>query len=642
LYREIVEEEVKEIKKFIAGKYDVVVVGAGHAGCEAALAAARMGKKTIMITLSLDSLAMMPCNPNIGGTGKGHIVREIDALGGEMAIATDKAMIQFKLLNTSKGPAVHSSRAQTDKRIYHVSMKQVIEDEYNLDLIQNEAIEIDVEDGKVVGVNTKTGAYYQTESAILCTGTYLKGKIYMGEVIYEGGPGGLFPANELSASLIDNGIILKRFKTGTPARVHRDSIDLDKMEIQKGDDEIIPFSFMNDKIEIDQTPCYLCYTNAKTHEIILENLSRSPLYSGKMEGVGPRYCPSMEDKVVKFSDKPKHQMFVEPEGLDTKEMYIQGFSTSLPEEIQIAMYRTIKGMENCKIMRPAYAIEYDCIDPTQLKRSLEIKSIENLFFAGQINGSSGYEEAAGQGIVAGINAVLKQNGKEAMILDRSEAYIGVLIDDLVTKGTNEPYRMMTSRAEYRLVLRQDNADLRLTEKGYKAGLVSPERYNKFIEKKNEIVKEEERLRKLMITPNATVQALFEKLETAPLKIPRSMYELLRRTEINYEDLRLIDTERPEVNKVVIKQIEIQIKYEGYIKKQFRQIEQFKKMEYKNIPRNIEYEEISGLRIEARQKLSKIKPDSLGQASRISGVSPADVNVLVIYLEQQKRMNKNHE
>jgi tRNA uridine 5-carboxymethylaminomethyl modification enzyme len=642
LHREIVEENVKELKQFIAGKYDVVVIGAGHAGCEAALAAARMGKKTIMITLSLDSLAMMPCNPNIGGTGKGHIVKEIDALGGEMAIATDKAMIQFKLLNTSKGPAVHSSRAQTDKRIYHVSMKQVIEDEYNLDLIQNEAIEIDVEDGKVVGVNTKSGAYYETESAILCTGTYLKGKIYMGEVSYEGGPGGLFPANELSASLIENGIVLKRFKTGTPARVHKDSIDLNKMEIQEGDAEVIPFSFMNDKIEIDQVLCYLCYTNEKTHEIIRDNLSRSPMYAGKMEGVGPRYCPSMEDKVVRFSDKPKHQVFVEPEGLDTKEMYIQGFSTSLPEEIQIAMYRTIEGMENCKIMRPAYAIEYDCIDPTQLKRNLEIKSIENLFFAGQINGSSGYEEAAGQGIIAGINAVLKQNGKDPMILDRSEAYIGVLIDDLVTKGTNEPYRMMTSRAEYRLVLRQDNADLRLTEKGYKAGLVTLERYKKFIEKKNSIDVEKTRVMKKIVNPNAQVKALLEKLNTVPLKIPTSMYDLLKRPEIRYDDLREIDPDRPEVDKVVRRQIEIQIKYEGYIKKQFRQIEQFKRMEYKNIPESIEYEEVKGLRIEARQKLSKIRPDSLGQASRISGVSPADVNVLVIYLEQQKRMKKNHE
>lgn len=633
---------MKESIKFIAGRYDVVVIGAGHAGCEAALAAARMGKKTLMITLSLDSLAMMPCNPSIGGTGKGHIVKEIDALGGEMAFATDRAMIQFKMLNTSKGPAVHSSRAQTDKRIYHVSMKQAIENEYNLDLVQNEVVEIDVEDGKVVGVNTKTGAYYETYSAILCTGTYLKGKIYMGEISYEGGPGGLFPANELSASLIDNGIVLKRFKTGTPARVHKDSIDLEKMDIQLGDDEIIPFSFMNEKVEIEQVACHLCYTNSKTHEIIKENLSRSPLYAGKMEGVGPRYCPSMEDKVVKFSDKPKHQIFVEPEGLDTKEMYIQGFSTSLPEEIQIAMYRTIDGMENCKIMRPAYAIEYDCIDPTQLKRSLEIKNIENLFFAGQINGSSGYEEAAGQGLVAGINAVLKLKGMEPMILDRSEAYIGVLIDDLVTKGTNEPYRMMTSRAEYRLVLRQDNADLRLTEKGYKVGLVNKKRYNKFIEKKKNIDIEKTRLMNQKVNPNVQVKDLLEKLNTVPLKIPTSMHDLLKRPEISYDDLSEIDNDRPEVDRIVIKQIEIQIKYEGYIKKQFKQIEQFKRMEYKNIPLDIDYEDVSGLRIEAKQKLTKIRPDSLGQASRISGVSPADVNVLIIYLEQQKRMKKNNE
>lgn len=633
---------MKELESFVAGKYDVVVIGAGHAGCEASLAAARMGKKTLMITLSLDALAMMPCNPNIGGTGKGHIVKEIDALGGEMAIATDKAMIQFKLLNTSKGPAVHSSRAQTDKRVYHVSMKQVIEDEYNLDLIQNEAIQIDVKNGKVKGVNTKTGAYYETESVIVCTGTYLKGRIYMGEVNYEGGPGGLFPANELSASLIENGIVLKRFKTGTPARVHRDTIDLDKMEIQMGDEEIQPFSFMNDKLEIDQVACHLCYTNEKTHEIIRNNLSRSPMYAGEMDSVGPRYCPSIEDKVVRFSDKPKHQIFVEPEGLDTKEMYIQGFSTTLPEEVQIEMYRSVEGMENCKIMRPAYAIEYDCIDPTQLKRSLEIKSIENLFFAGQVNGSSGYEEAAGQGIVAGINAVLKLNGKEPMMLDRSEAYIGVLIDDLVTKGTNEPYRMMTSRAEYRLVLRQDNADLRLTDKGYEAGLVTQERYRKFTDKKKAIENEVARLKSIMVTPNAQVQTLFQKLKTVPLKAPLSMYELLRRPEISYEDLKDIDLKRPEVDRVVISQIEIQIKYEGYIKKQFKQIEQFKKMENKSIPENIEYEEVKGLRIEAKQKLSKIRPDSLGQASRISGVSPADVNVLVIYLEQQKRMKKEDE
>src|SRR6056297_1579265 len=507
---------MSKVKKFTAGEYDVVVVGAGHAGTEAALASARMGKKTLMMTMSLDSISMMPCNPSIGGTGKGHLVREIDALGGQMGLVIDKAMIQCRMLNTSKGPAVHSLRAQADKRIYHVSMKQEIENQENLDLVQNEAVEIDVEKEVVKGVLTQTGSYYEAKSVIVCTGTYLKGRIYIGKVNYEGGPGGLFPSNELSDSLKNLGIKLQRLKTGTPARVHSDTIDYSQMIIQEGDKEIVPFSFMTEDININQEPCYLTYTNSTTHDVILKNLSLSPMYAGEMDGIGPRYCPSIEDKVNRFTDKSKHQIFVEPEGLDTKEMYIQGMSTTLPEEIQISMYRTIKGMEECKIMRPAYAIEYDCIDPTQLKRSLEYKNIENLFFAGQVNGSSGYEEAAGQGLVAGINSVLKLNEEDPFILDRSEAYIGVLIDDLVTKGTNEPYRMMTSRAEYRLVLRQDNADVRLTQKGYDIGLVNKERFEKYIDKKNKVDREIIRLKDTIITPKEKNNIFLKKMGVFPL------------------------------------------------------------------------------------------------------------------------------
>lgn len=633
---------MKEDIRFLAGKYDIVVIGAGHAGCEASLAAARMGKKTLMLTMSLDAIAMMACNPNIGGTGKGHLVREIDALGGQMALITDKSMIQFKMLNTSKGPAVHSLRAQADKRKYHVNMKQVIENEKNLDLKQAEAISIDVENGSVKGVLTRTGGYYEADAVIICTGTYLKGRIYIGEVNYEGGPSGLFPANALSQSLKENGILLKRFKTGTPARVNRDSIHLDKMELQEGDKDIVPFSFMTESINIDQIPCYLTYTNESTHHIIRQNISRSPMYAGHMESVGPRYCPSIEDKVVKFSDKSKHQIFVEPEGLDTKEMYIQGFSTTLPEEVQLQMYQSVEGLEDCQIMRPAYAIEYDCIDPTQLKRTLEIKMIENLYFAGQVNGSSGYEEAAGQGLVAGINAVLKLNGKEQIILDRSEAYIGVLIDDLVTKGTDEPYRMMTSRAEYRLVLRQDNADLRLTEKGYGAGLVKEDRMVRYLEKKEILEKEISRLKHTIMTPKPDINAYLLKMDSVPMKSAQSLYELLKRPELNYDKLADIDINRPELTKSIIMQIETQIKYEGYIAKQFKQIEQFKKLENKKIPEDVDYNEIKGLRIEAKQKLSRIMPDSLGQASRISGVSPADINVLMIYMEQKKRLRESNE
>jgi len=516
-------------------------------------------------------------------------------------------------------------------------MKQEIENQENLDLVQNEAVEIDVEKEVVKGVLTQTGSYYEAKSVIVCTGTYLKGRIYIGKVNYEGGPGGLFPSNELSDSLKKLDIKLQRLKTGTPGRVHSDSMDYSKMVIQEGDKEIVPFSFMTENIDIDQEPCYLTYTNNTTHDVILENLSLSPMYAGEMDGIGPRYCPSIEDKVNRFSDKSKHQIFVEPEGLDTKEMYIQGMSTTLPEEIQISMYRTIKGMEECKIMRPAYAIEYDCIDPTQLKRSLEYKNIENLFFAGQINGSSGYEEAAGQGLIAGMNAVLKLNKKEPFILDRSEAYIGVLIDDLVTKGTKEPYRMMTSRAEYRLVLRQDNADVRLTQKGYDFGLVKKERYEKYIDKKNKVDREIIRLKETIITPKEKNNIFLKKIGSVPVKSPTSIYDLLKRPEVKYDDLLELDESRPDIKELIKTQVEIEIKYEGYIKKQLKQIKQFKKLENKKLDEEIEYSNIEGLRLEARQKLNKLKPESIGQASRISGVSPADINVLLIYLEQQRRL-----
>jgi len=633
---------LKEDIRFLADQYDIIVIGAGHAGCEAALAGARLKKRTLMLTMSLDSIALMACNPSIGGTGKGHLVREIDALGGQMALVTDHAMIQFKMLNTSKGPAVHSLRAQADKRMYHVKMKQILENEPNLDIKQAEVVEILVNDGRVEGVLTKTGAWYKSKAVILCTGTYLKGRVYIGEVNYESGPAGLFPANSLSKSLIDNGIVLKRFKTGTPARVHRDSIDFSKMEIQDGDQEIIPFSFMTENISIDQIPCYLTYTNQNTHDIIRSNLDRSPIYAGQIESVGPRYCPSIEDKVVKFHDKLQHQIFIEPEGLDTKELYVQGFSSSLPEEIQIKMYKTVSGLENCQTMRPAYAIEYDCIDPTQLKRSLEIKAISHLYCAGQINGSSGYEEAAGQGLIAGINAALQIDHKDPLILDRSEAYIGVLIDDLVTKGTNEPYRMMTSRAEYRLVLRQDNADLRLTEKGYLCGLVTQERYQAFLEKKSSIENETHRLKSTQITPKLEINRFLERIGSVELRTPVSLYDLIKRTELTYDNTVEIDPHRPQLSKVIRMQIETQIKYEGYIDKQYIQIEQFKKLETKVLPSNIDYTTVRGLRIEAVQKLSKIRPESLGQASRISGVSPADINVLIIFLEQQKRKRQRDE
>ena len=622
------EERVRE---FLEESIDVAVIGAGHAGCEASLAAARLGLKTIMLTLSLDSIAMMPCNPNIGGTAKGHLVREIDALGGEMGLNIDKTMIQCKMLNRSKGPAVHSLRAQADKKKYHTEMKKTVENQKNLRVIQTEVTKLTLNEDGSFNVYTKLGAYYKAKAVIVTTGTYLKGRIYIGELNYASGPDGLAPANELSESLMDLGIELRKFKTGTPARIHKDSINYDKMAEQTGDDEIIPFSFMNDEIIIKQVPCYITYTTNETHELIRNNLDRSPLYGGVIKSVGPRYCPSLEDKVVKFSDKERHQLFVEPEGLDTKEMYIQGMSTSLPYEVQIQMYRSMIGLENAEIMRPAYAIEYDCIDPTQLKRSLELISIKNLFFAGQVNGSSGYEEAAAQGLMAAINAYLNLNNKEPFILDRSEAYIGVLIDDLVTKGTNEPYRMMTSRAEYRLILRQDNADERLTEKGYTVGLVTEQRYKRFRDKKQRIEKEIERLKGIQITPKVEINKALEDMGSASLKIPTTLYDLMKRTELRYDNTMFLDEQRPVLKKETKDYVETVIKYEGYIQKQVNQVEQFKKLENKRIPSDINYDNVGSLRIEAKQKLSKIRPDSIGQASRISGVSPSDINVLLIYL-----------
>ncbi|CDF58968.1 tRNA uridine-5-carboxymethylaminomethyl(34) synthesis enzyme MnmG [Thermobrachium celere] len=621
---------------YFAGSYDVIVVGAGHAGCEAALAAARMGCKTLCITLNLDSIAMMPCNPSIGGTAKGHLVREVDALGGQMGIAIDNTYLQSRMLNTAKGPAVQSLRAQADKKRYQEYMKHVLETQENLTLKQDEVIELDVKDNRIVGLKTKNGAYFECKTAVITTGTYLKSRIIIGDVSYNGGPNGLFPANELSDSLKALGISLRRFKTGTPARINRRSIDFSKMIIQPGDERVIPFSFMSDNIDRVQIPCYLTYTTEETHKIIRENLHRSPLFTGDIEGVGPRYCPSIEDKIVKFPDKERHQIFVEPEGENTEEMYIQGMSSSMPEDVQIKFYRSIPGLENAEIMRTAYAIEYDCIDPQQLKLSLELKFIEGLFFAGQINGTSGYEEAAAQGIIAGINAALKVKNKEPLILDRSDAYIGVLIDDLVTKGTNEPYRMMTSRAEYRLLLRQDNADLRLTEKGYKVGLVTEERYQRYLKRKKAIEQEIERVKKIVLPPSEEVNDFLRRNNSSEIKSGIHLYDLIKRPEISYEATKEIDKDRPDIPFDVAREVENQIKYDGYIQKQMQQVEQFKKLEQKRIPEDIDYNDIQGLRIEARQKLSKIRPQNIGQASRISGVSPADISVLLIYLEQLRR------
>ena len=621
---------------YVAGDYDVAVIGAGHAGCEAALASARMGMKTLVFSISLEAVANMPCNPHIGGSSKGHLVREIDCLGGEMGKNIDKTMIQIKMLNTSKGPAVHSLRAQADRKRYQMEMKHTLEKQENLELKQAEIVNIEVENGKVKSIETDVGAIYNVKNIIVATGTYLEGKIFIGDYSKESGPDGVAAANKLSESLKNLGIDLIRFKTGTPARINRRSIDFSKMEVQKGDEDIVPFSLDDEVKDFVQQDCYLTYTNEETHKIIRENLHRSPLYAGKIEGTGPRYCPSIEDKVVRFSDKPRHQVFIEPVGLDTDEMYAQGMSSSLPEDVQIAMYRTLPGLEHCEFTRPAYAIEYDSIDPSKLKLSLEYKDIDGLFFAGQTNGTSGYEEAACQGLIAGINSALKIKGKNPVILDRTQGYIGVLIDDIVIKGTNEPYRMMTSRAEYRLLLRQDNADLRLTEIGHEIGLISEERYQKFLQKKANIEKEMERLRKTIVKPSEKVNKFLEEKGTTPLSTGSKLSELLKRTEIRYKDLDQIDENMPELSAQEKEEVEIQIKYEGYIKMEEEQVAKFKKMESKTLSEDIIYQDIKGLSLEARQKLDKIKPLSIGQASRISGVSPADINVLLIYLQMKNK------
>lgn len=616
-------------------EYDVIVVGAGHAGCEAALASARLGKKTLLLAINLESVAMMPCNPSIGGTGKGHLVREIDALGGEMGINIDKTFIQSKMLNTAKGSAVHSLRAQADKQLYHQEMKKTAENQENLDLKQEEATDIIINEGKVQGVITKTLVEYKCRAVILATGTFLRGRIFIGSTSYDSGPNGLSASIMLADNLKKHGIPLRRFKTGTPARALGSSVDKSKMKEQKGDDTITPFSFMNDDIEKEQVSCWLTYTNEKTHEVIRENLEKSALYGGYIEGIGPRYCPSIEDKVNRFSEKKRHQLFVEPEGINTDEVYLQGMATSLPKDIQEAFYKTIAGLEKLKIVRPGYAIEYDCIDPRELKMSMENRSIENLFCAGQLNGSSGYEEAAAQGIMAGINAVLKIDGKEPFILDRSEAYIGVLIDDLVTKGTSEPYRIMTSRAEYRLVLRQDNADIRLTEKAYRLGLASQERYERVLRKKK-IIEEEQRRFETTRIDRETANTFLNKKGGSGVKNSVTLSELLKRPEVSYEQLKDIDQERPKMKKHEAEELQVRIKYKGYIEKQQAQIERFRKTEHRKLDENMNYREIQGIREEAKQKLEALKPLSLGQASRISGVSPADINVIMIWLEKKKR------
>ena len=624
--------------KTVTENYDVVVVGAGHAGCEAALASARLGLSTIMFTVSVNSIALMPCNPNIGGSSKGHLVKEIDALGGEMGKNIDKTFIQSKMLNRSKGPAVHSLRAQADKQAYSNEMRKTLENTENLTIRQGEVTKLLVEEGKITGVLTYSGAVYYCKAVILCTGTYLKARCIYGDVSNETGPDGLQAANYLTDSLKELGIEMFRFKTGTPARIAGNSIDYSKMEEQFGDERVVPFSFSTDPedVQIEQKSCWLTYTNEKTHEIIRANLDRSPLYSGVIEGTGPRYCPSIEDKVVRFADKNRHQVFIEPEGIYTNEMYIGGMSSSLPEDVQYEMYRSVPGLENARIVRNAYAIEYDCINPRQLYPTLEFKNIKGLFSAGQFNGSSGYEEAAAQGLIAGINAAMEIKGQEQLILDRSEAYIGVLIDDLVTKENHEPYRMMTSRAEYRLLLRQDNADLRLRKKGYQAGLIDEETYQKSVEKEKQIHEEIKRIEHVNIGASERVQSLLESFGSTPLKSGTTLAELIRRPELSYEAVASIDENRPELSWDVKEQVDINVKYDGYIKRQLRQVEQFKKLEAKKIPTDIDYEKVGSLRIEARQKLEMYRPVSIGQASRISGVSPADISVLLVYMEQYGR------
>ena len=624
------------MERIFMGEYDVIVIGAGHAGCEAALASARMGCRTLMFSINLEAIAMMPCNPSIGGTGKGHLVREIDALGGEMGRNIDKSFIQVKMLNTAKGPAVHSLRAQADKNRYHIEMKKTLEHTPNLDIRQGEVTDIIVEDGKTTGVITRTHTWYKAKAVILATGTFLRGKIFIGDAAFMSGPNGLAPSVELADNLREKGMNLRRFKTGTPARCLGQSLDYSRMTEQRGDDRIVPFSFLDDDIGENKGLCWLSYTNEETHRVIRANFHRSALFGGQIEGIGPRYCPSIEDKVNRFKDKERHQLFVEPEGLDTDEMYIQGMSSSLPEDAQRDFYKTIPGLENIRIVRPAYAIEYDCIDPQDLKLSLEYRGIENLYCAGQFNGSSGYEEAACQGLMAGINAVQKIKGEEPFILGRDEAYIGVLIDDLVTKGTNEPYRIMTSRAEYRLLLRQDNADQRLTEKAYKVGLVTEERYQRYLDKKEAVRKEKERLAAKSLGPAELNDFLISR-GTTEVEGRTSFLELLKRPQINYSDLKEIDDEtRPELSYHEETQLEVEIKYEGYIKKQLQQIERYKKLEDRKLSEDLDYENIDGLRIEAKQKLSQVRPLSIGQASRISGVSPADINVLMVYLEKKRR------